>query len=73
MSYCEFLREIAKLGLDKFKYELKTNPRLRGLLWTIKDVDGITEVTIETFKEDGGYGTEYLTSLKFNNSGEYIA
>ena len=73
MNYYELLDEKAKLGLDKFKYELENNPLFSGLLWTIKpnDEEHTTEVEIETW--DGEYyNTEFLTSYEFDENGKLI-
>lgn len=73
MNYYELLEEKAKLGLDKFKYELETNSIFDGLLWTVIDVNenGVTEIVIETFDKEN-YNTEYLTSYEFDENGKLI-
>lgn len=73
MNYYELLDEKAKLGLDKFKYELENNPLFDGLLWTVIDVNenGITEIVIETFDKET-YDTEFLTSYEFDENGKVI-
>ena len=73
MNYYELLEEKAKLGLDKFKYELENNPLFDGLLWTIEfdDCEHTTEVKIETFDKEN-YNTEFLTSFEFNNNKKMI-
>lgn len=74
MNYYELLDEKAKLGLDKFKHELQTNPLFDGLLWTeLNETIGLaTEIVIETFDKET-LDTEYLTSYEFNpTSGKLI-
>lgn len=68
MNYYDLLEEKAKLGLDKFKYELENNPIFDGLLWTELDetIGKATEIVIETFDREN-YNTEYLTSFEFDS------
>lgn len=68
MNYYELLDEKAKLGLDKFKYELENNPLFDGLLWTElnETIGQATEIVIETFDKEN-YNTEFLTSYEFDN------
>ena len=72
-NYYELLEEKAKLGLDKFKYELENNPLFDGLLWTeLNETIGVaTEIVIETFDKET-YDTEYLTSFEFDDNGKLI-
>lgn len=73
MNYYELLDEKAKLGLDKFKYELENNPLFDGLLWTVLDetIGQPTEIVIETFDKET-YDTEFLTSYEFDENGKLI-
>lgn len=73
MNYYELLDEKAKLGLDKFKYELENNPLFDGLLWTeLNETIGVaTEIVIETFDKET-YDTEFLTSYEFDNNGKLL-
>lgn len=73
MNYYELLDEKAKLGLDKFKYELENNPLFDGLLWTVLDetIGQPTEIVIETFDKET-YDTEFLTSYEFDENGKVI-
>lgn len=72
-NYYELLEEKAKLGLDKFKYELENNLLFDGLLWTeLNETIGVaTEIVIETFDKET-YDTEYLTSFEFDDNGKLI-
>lgn len=73
MNYYELLDEKAKLGLDKFKYELENNPLFDGLLWTElnETIGQATEIVIETFDKET-YDTEFLTSYEFDENGKLI-
>lgn len=62
MNYYELLDEKAKLGLEKFKHELETNPLFDGLLWTELSE---TEIVIETIDKET-LDTEFLTSYEFD-------
>lgn len=68
MDYYDLIEEKAKLGLDKFKQELNTNPLFKGLLWTEVLEDEYTiEIQIETFDTET-LDSDFLCSVEFNRN-----
>lgn len=66
MNYYDLIEEKARLGLDKFKYELEHNPIFKGLLWTeVKEDEDTIEIQIETWNSET-LNSEFLCSAEFD-------